>query len=135
LDRATQAIQVGDPTCVLCRAGGRRQDRWNRSRFRYFTGNRRSLCIALRYVRELHQRNHIVRSAGFDTGTDAASAHAAERLAEDDRAGCRAVDVEIAGPDAIAPEFLLAIVEALEAGGEAVAGCVDEVDCVVEVAS
>ena len=78
--------------------------------------------------RNVHQRGDVVRTAGFDAGADGALAHAAEGLAQHDRAGRRAIDVEVAGADALLPALLLAVVEAFEARGQAVAGGVHQVD-------
>src|SRR4029079_11783739 len=85
------------------------------------------------HVFEVHQRGDVVGAAGFDAGADAAFAHAAERLAENDRAGRRPIDVQVAGADVALPDFLFAVVEAFEAGGKSVARGVCQVDRGVEI--
>src|SRR5262249_43339653 len=69
-----------------------------------------------------------------DSRADAALAHATEGLTQHDRPSCGAVDVQVSGANAGSPELLLAVVEAFEAGGEAVAGGVYKIDRGIEIA-
>ena len=83
---------------------------------------------------DAQERRHVVGPAGLEARPHGAPAHAAEGLAQHDGPGGAPVHVEIAGAHALRPLLLLAVVEALQSRRQPVAGLVDEIDGLVEVA-
>jgi hypothetical protein len=61
-----------------------------------------------RVFRSIQELGHIMRAAGFDACSQGGFAHAAEGLPQNNGAGGAAVDVKIAGLDALLPKLLLA---------------------------
>ncbi len=75
-----------------------------------------------------HQLRHVIGTPRLDPGSERGFAHAAKRLAQHDGSGRGPVDVQVAGADRVDPHLLFAVVEALEPGGQSVAGLVHEPD-------
>ena len=75
----------------------------------------------------------VVGAAGLRPAADRGSLPSAERLATDDRPGRVPVDVGVAHLDPLQPALDLALVEAVQAAGQAVVDGVLQLDGVVEV--
>src|ERR1051325_1405449 len=83
-------------------------------------------------ITELHKLRDIIGAAGFHARPERGFAKATEGLAQDHGASGDAIDVEIAGVEVAFPVVPFALVEALEAAGQAVTGLVGQRDCLAQ---